>query len=342
MSQINTVVPRSYARLGANHGYVIEGDVAQLHADVELSENPPHVGNWALQLWACDTPHVSGPLAGVKVAEAALNGSSDRSEHAWRLDAEAEARVPGGQRDYAMVLVLASGDAGHFTQVHDFANYPARQRFATPHFDGSVGYQIDGTDVVLEADALRNPRDADNISGSLCLELWALSEPYLGGTAGGHCLARSDLGRLHGQSSLHAVSERVEFSTPPAGSWEVVLMLREWAGAAGYVTRDFARFVVRYEVPETTPAAVAIAAKPTPAAAAIVAAPALEAEATPRSTQVNINRATLEELAAIKGLTRKVAAEIMKQRPFTSIDALLDVKGIGPKLLGKVRVHLTS
>ena len=195
MSQINTfTATRPYARLGANHGYVIDGDVAQLHADVELLDTPALAGNWALQLWACDQPHTSGPLVGVKVAEAALNGSLDSGESAPRLDTEAQAHVPGGQREYAMVLVLASSDAGH-TQVHDFANYPARQQFATPHLDGRVDYRIVGDDVVLEAERIRSARASNNISGSLRLELWALAEAYRGGTFDGHALGHVDLGR---------------------------------------------------------------------------------------------------------------------------------------------------
>lgn len=43
-------------RLGADHGYVVDGDVAQLHADVELFEDAGD-NRWALQLWACDAPH---------------------------------------------------------------------------------------------------------------------------------------------------------------------------------------------------------------------------------------------------------------------------------------------
>lgn len=145
MSQISTnTVPSPYARIGANHGYVIDGDIARLYADVELLHNPPLAGNWALQLWAGAAPHTGGPLAGVKIAEADLRAHVDAHDIAsWRLDARAEARVPGGQRDYAMVLVLASGDGTQCNQVHDFANYPARQRFVTPHLDGSVAYEID-------------------------------------------------------------------------------------------------------------------------------------------------------------------------------------------------------
>ena len=95
---------------------------------------------------------------------------------------------------------------------------------------------------------IRNPRVSDNISGSLSLELWALADSYRGGPFEGHALGRVDLGRLAGQTSLDAVIQRVPFSPPPAGNWEIVLMLREWAGPAGNVTRDFARFAVGYTV----------------------------------------------------------------------------------------------
>jgi len=342
VSQINTyTVPRPYARLGANHGYAIHGDVAQLHADIELLDTPPLTGNWALQLWACDQPHSSGPLVGVKVAEAALGGSLDVGESARRLDAEAHAHVPGGQRDYAMVLVLARGDAGHYTQVHDFANYPARQQFVTPHLDGRVGYRIDGDDVVLEAELIRNPRACDNISGSLSLELWALADPYRGGTFEGHALGRVDLGRLAGQTSLDAVVERGPFLPPPAGNWEIVLMLREWAGPAGYVTRDFARCAVGYTVSEPTPVSETKIAATTPQPSDGSAPVHVPAVIDQRPARVAVNRATAAQLAAIKGLSPKVATEIVKGRPYQSIDALISVRGIGPKLLVKLRTDLT-
>jgi len=99
VSRITTLPVRpSSARLGANHGYVIDGDVAQLHADIELLGTPPPAGNWALQLWACEQPHTGGQLVGVKVAEATVSGHLDLGESARRLDAEAHALVPGGLR----------------------------------------------------------------------------------------------------------------------------------------------------------------------------------------------------------------------------------------------------
>jgi hypothetical protein len=382
LSQISHITsPRPFARLGANHGYSIDGDIAQLHADVEVLGNPPLVGDWALQLWACDSPHAGGPLSGVKVAEAALARHPQFDDRRTRLDGETHARVPGGQRDYAMVLVLASGEGGHFNQVHDFANYPARQRFITPHLEGSVGYQLEGEFVVLTAEGIHNPRGPENLSGSLSLELWALTASYDGGAFDGHALGRLDLGRLAGQCSIPAVVAQVPFSPPPTGDWDVVMMLREWAGPIGYVTRDHARFAVPYLVGEATAvnsanaegivalpvmdspspndgivstetAEVVDAVTPEPVSTRVTESTSVSlpwpsapvpvkarAEAEPPA-RLSVNNASAAQLAAVKGLSRKVASEIVKRRPYASIEDLLDVRGIGPKLLDKLRPYL--
>ena len=257
------------AKLGANHGYRIEGDMALLYAEVEVPRSDSAARQWALQLWACEGPHEGGPLSGLKIAEAALSADALPEAQALRLDTEALARVPGGQRDYAMVLVLASGESGSFTQVHDFANYPSRQRFVTPHLDGSVGYHIEGDEVVITAERISSPRRMDNLSGSLSLELWALAAPHAGATLEGTQLATVELGQLAGQSTFEDISERVAFRAPAAGRWQIVLALREWAGELGYVTRDYANFAVPYEVAApaevTAPAAQAEPVKAEPA-----------------------------------------------------------------------------
>lgn len=324
MSQITTfTAPRPYARLGANHGYSIDGDVALLHADVEVLDVPSS-GNWALQLWACDSPHTGGPLSGVKVAEAELTTSAEAIEQVTRLTADAQAHVPGGQRDYAMVLVLASGERGHFNQIHDFANYPARQRFITPHLTGSVEYAVDGEQLVLKAEAVVNPREADNLSGSLRIDLWALTTPYIGGNFDGFLLGSVDLGRVAGQSLLPEIAASVPFIAPPTGEWHVVMMLREWAGPAGYVTRDYAGFAVPYVVPRE------ITLEP------VIARNDNKTESD-EPARVSVNTASAAELESIKGISKGVAKGIVKGRPFESLDALLEVRGIGPKLLEKLR-----
>ena len=323
----NFATARNAARLGPNHGYRIDGDIASLHAEIALELETSAQAQWALQLWACDTPFDGGALSGVKIAEAALP-LPERALEPQRLDAQAYASLPGGQRDYSMVLVLASGEPGAFDQIHDFANYPARQRFFAPHLDGSASFQIDGDQVVLRAERVRNPRSADNLSGSLALELWALPNEYHGGTFSGEWLAGVAIGRIPGDSSSDPIEQRMAFTAPKAGEWRVVLMLREW-GQDGYVTRDYCTFEEPYVVAAAKPASPPINGTPAPKPTAVV------------DGRISITHGSVEALAQVKGLTKKIAQEIVKARPFSSLDELVKVRGIGPKLLAKLRSQIT-
>src|SRR5687767_4114322 len=117
MEQITQHSSNTHAalRLGARHGYRIDGDLASLNAELSGSSSADLAQGWALQLWACDEPYAGGALFGTKVAEApiALSEQGDLlGEHA----AEAFAHIPAEQRDYSMVLVLASGTGGAFAQ----------------------------------------------------------------------------------------------------------------------------------------------------------------------------------------------------------------------------------
>lgn len=243
-----------WVSLGQNHGYRFEGDTAILNAELAIeplagSHERERAEHWALQLWACDAPHQGGPLQGIKVAEAAL--ALPYAHERDYLETAAFAQLPPAQRAYSMVLVLASGTGGAYDQVHDFSNYPARQEFAAPHLDGSVGYRFEDDAVVLQAEGVRNPRDVDNISGSLSLELWALRAPYVGGAFEGVLLGSAELERLEGQSETRGIERRVSLAQAPAGEWQLALMLREWTEAAGYLTRDFCNFANAYRVEST-------------------------------------------------------------------------------------------
>jgi competence ComEA-like helix-hairpin-helix protein len=73
------------------------------------------------------------------------------------------------------------------------------------------------------------------------------------------------------------------------------------------------------------------------------AAPASPVGATakaPAAMCVSVNAARVEELAAVKGLSPKLAEAIVKKRPFASLDELRRVKGLGANILAKVRSSL--
>lgn len=329
-------------RLGPNHGYAFDGDAVRLNADVTGTCEQP----LTLQLWACDTPFDGRPVGGIKVADVALPAGQTQ------IETLVAACPPAGQVAHAMVLTLVDPSDG---RVLDFANFPRWEHFSQPRIQGTAGFALLGEQVRLTVDGVDNPRAADNLSGTLCLELWALPAPFASnGLAGGQALAGVTLGSLAGQQSWSGLVHDLAIDVHPAGTWHLALLLREWT-AAGYVTRDFTDF----SIPVTWEAE--LAAPPTPVIEAVVipadVAPAAdeptaavqvveEAAAKPASKaskkkekssgKVSVNTASEAELAAVKGLTKAAAAAIVAARPFKTMDDLLALKGIGKKTLEKL------
>ena len=106
------------------------------------------------------------------------------------------------------------------------------------------GYCIQEDRVTLSIEQLLSNRSADNISGSLMLELWALPTQYLGGGFGGELLAYTSIAPLSGQCYLPNLCFNLPFTSPTPGQWYITLMVREWDGSQ-YITRDY----VNYENP---------------------------------------------------------------------------------------------
>ncbi len=341
-------------RIGLNHGYAFDGDSVQLDAEL-LVTNAEEAANqeWALQLWACEAPFNGQPVAAAKIAELPV-GALDTGSPAW-VSAFTAACPPAGQAGHSMVLVLAAGRDGRFDQILDYANFPRTETFLQPRLVGSTGFSVGETTVSLSVDGIDNPRGADNLSGTLSLELWALDAPFSNGSPEGVQLAASTLGSLAGQGSWQGLTLDLPLAARPAGTWHIALLLREWT-AFGYITRDFTNFALplSWEAEAVT----APAAKPAAAAKPVVAAkaaaeakpapkakPAAKPAAAPKAaatpTTVSVNKASEAELAAVKGLPKAVASAIIAARPFKTLDELVKVKGMGVKMLDKLKGSLS-
>lgn len=218
---------------------------------------------------------------------------------------------------------------------------------------GNYGYAIQGNRVVITVDEIANRREPGNLSGTLALELWALEKPYVGGPFVGFALAATTIGELRGDHFLAGCRYDLLFKEPPAGEWHLALMLREWEGD-GYATRHWVNFDLPYCVTDKPVITrngtdnvinVDFAKKPAPPAASVEPAaatvpPAPTKPAAPQAAGVSINTASHEELAAVKGVTKKLAENIIASRPHASLEDLLKIKGMGEKLLDKVREAL--
>ena len=325
-------------RLGSTHAYGFSGDHVRLDAELLVAASAKvDDRDWALQLWACAEPFDGHAGAGTLVAQVPIGPLSTESQQ--YVGAEGAAFPPAGHGTHTMVLVLAAGHDGRFDEVHDYANYPRRESFAQPEINGPAGFELGDDSATLHAAGITNPRAPDNLSGTLSLELWALTAPYTSGKPDGVPLAASQLGCLGGQQAWHDVRVDVPLASQPAGSWHIALLLREWT-PIGFVTRDYANFAQPVSWPETTAATPAPEAEPaTKPAKATAKSKGKASKAKPAA--VSINTASSAELAAVKGLSKTVATAIVAARPFASLDELLKVKGLGNKLLDKLKGSLT-
>lgn len=326
--------------------YQVNGDLAQLRADVCIADDDlARTHDWELQLWACDPGIDPLDADGVKVAELRLDASNVRAGEVYTLDGWTAAHPPAGTSDCTMVMTLSEGEPGREPVLHDIAVFPNLERFIQPKLAGKVACHFESGDVVLEVGRITNPRAADNLSGTLALELWALPADYHGGAFEGVLLARAEIAPLAGQQECVDLRLRIPGNELPADAQRLTLMLREWT-SIGFLTRDYAGVVATRTIPaekapveEAKPVAAerqvpSVAAKLAEQATPVVPETARREAA---NAAVSINRASAEELAAIKGLGKAAIQGIIAARPYSSVEEVVRAKGMGPKLLAKLR-----
>jgi len=328
--------------LGETHGYRFDGDFVHLNADVNFADADLDAGDaWSLQLWASENGFGDSGLSGVKVAELPIVPMTGGITAA----ASCIAIPPAGAAAHELALALVSIAADGQPKVRDLAVYEASENFFQPRLVGNVSCTLDDCVATLTIEAIANPRAADNLSGTLALEVWALDAPYAGGDWAGSPVASVIVGILAGANEWSDCRFEVPAAMPADGA-ALTVMLREWT-PAGYVTRDYRNFaaapakvVAPVKAKPAAKAKTAAVAKPAVAAKAPVAAAkpvekAVAAKAVAKT--VSINQASEDELAAIKGLPREVARAIVAGRPYAKLDDVCKAKGMGLKKLAKLR-----
>lgn len=381
--------------IGENYSYTFSGDYVQLEVDIAV--NASEESTVSLQLWASAAPFAGGLLQGVKVAEVAcgtLTGNTHISECA-------PAYVPAGHVSYFMVLALVASPLNEQDLIVDYANFAQPQAFIVPRMNGKIVVDVQGDAADISIEQIENPRIATNLSGTLALELWSLSEPYTGASFNGVQLGSVLVGTLLGQTSWSNKVIHMQLTTPIGEN--LVLMLREWTGS-GYITRDYytveqaAVTVVSEPVEATvveehpildliekveeiveavTPFVESVANKVGSVVSALVEAaeqlieeaeksiiqepeditpepvaaepevvkPAkkassrvLKAKPEPK-TVLSLNAVAEEQLTELKGISKAVAKAIVEARPYARWDEVATVKGVGGKLLIKLKAN---
>lgn len=334
--------------LGENHGYRFEGDFVHLNAEVSFSDADLATGqSWALQLWAGDG-FESNKLTGVKVAELPVQAMAGGLATAgW-----CAAMPPAGAHDQALALALVAFAADGTPQLRDLAVYPCRQNFFQPSLVGEVNCTLAAGTASLSIDQITNPRSPDNLSGTLTLEVWALDASYAGGGWTGSPVATVILGVLAGGDSWSACRFDVPAAAIPENAAALTVMLREWT-SAGYVTRDYRNFPAptlaaakkagesKAKAPAAKKAAPKAAAKKEKVTEKVSSKTEGKVADPKKAPLVSINKASEDELAAVKGISRALAKAVIAGRPYASLDDVSRAKGMGPKTLKTLKDFLS-
>lgn len=224
-------------------------------------------------------------------------------------------------------------------------------------FNGSYGFRVHGDRITLTVQQINNHRSFDNLSGTVAIELRGYRQD--GAEA---VLASTTIGQFSGQHYLSNCEYDLIFTAPEAGQWQLALELREWNGS-DYELIDSQPFDVPYVVawqptvveptvtPTTKEKVVSIEEAPTtPVSKPVKSKKPTEQDKAPKAKKtapekedsglISINQSSLEELASVKGMPKKVAKEIVEKRPHTSWEALLKIKGMGPRMLKKLKKAL--
>ena len=382
--------PSSVA-IGKNYAYTFSGDYVQLEADLTVSS--PETSAVSLQLWACASPFTGGILQGVKVAEVLCDAMTTDTHISERT----QAYVPAGHASYFMVLVLVANVLGEQQTIISYAGFARPQQFLLPRMSGNISFQIENDAAEVTIDTIENPRDSKNVSGTLALELWSLTNRYEGASFNGVKQGSVLLGTLLGQTSWLANVIHINLASKPIVGNHLVLMLREWVGN-GYITRDYYHLeqqefsapvegnVVASEHPvmdwiekvesvieavtpfvETVAHSVgSVVSALVDVAEQIIEEAEREIEPEPKVVEeekeeaakpvkktatrklkpapepkviLSLNTITEEQLVAVKGISNAVAKAIIDGRPYARWGDVSSVKGVGGKLLIKLKAH---
>ena len=321
------------ATFGDNLGYRFTTDLVELNADIQCSPSAPVGQDWAVQLWADNA---------IKIAELPLGPLFPDDLGRISVSGAAPVRIPAGERFHALSLSLVSGERGAYDCFHDRREFPRLQRFHQPCLKGSIDCRCSADDeLIIEIAGIENPRDADNLSGTLALEIWSLEAPYEDQAWDGVLVASFSIGRLNGQS-VWSNARFVAQNAPLPATGYLTLMLREWT-PDGYATRDY-RPLERptnpssaVEAPEVV-AEVSVVEAPT-----VVEAPEVVAEVTVAPAPVVVEapevvaEVSVAPAPAVAEAPDVVAEVRVVEAPVAALDERPPVKSLGARLMEKAR-----
>ncbi len=209
----------------------IEGDCVTLN--ISGLENKGPAVKPIVQVWAAPrVPSKTDPI-GILLGEMQMLELAEKSTvEDVRLYLSPLDSVIG--EFYIFVTVKPNADV---VTIDDMYVLPEKYNFIHPRILEPVSLTFSEDAYALSVAGIENPREKGNVSGSLCLELWAFTTPFQGGAPSGIHLGGIENLKVIADKPMGPI-ENIFKPTLPVGKFYLALLLREWAGAC-YVTRDY-------------------------------------------------------------------------------------------------------
>jgi hypothetical protein len=214
------------------------------------------------------------------------------------------------------------------------------------------GYRIENDRVIISIQRIANDRVEGNLSGTLQIQLCAFQQGV--GNSEAVVLASTMIGEIKGQHFLSDCHYDLVFQQPPNGTWQLALQLNEWDGV-DYTLCDSAYFDVFYQIEPSSDSSAPVmqvdeleSEKAAPAPKTTTENPVAKKTKEVKKNAIGyadgylaINKSKVDKLLKVKGVPKKVLEKLVAERPFRSEKAVLNVKGMGPVMLGKIVAELS-
>lgn len=187
-----------------------------------------------IELWACPSLPENDSATGQRLASVSLDTlAPGATRERLELSALATASVRG---KFQLILAVAKAESPELWE--DQRLIEGAREFVHPELIDPVEFAVSPAGTEVSLGGYRSERPADNVSGSLSLDLWAEPAPCVDGVPVGHLIGQLSQGTINGGEVRDGATLRYLPADLSPGTYTLCLMLREWNGES-YLTRDF-------------------------------------------------------------------------------------------------------
>jgi hypothetical protein len=223
----------------------VTNSVLNLKVAKVTHDGPGTTGSLRLRLWATASAYHGGTITGYVMGTYQFQSQLGPNQYYHDVNVNVPFTAPPDGNYYTTLSLEEYLGSGWY--IMSYVTYDSTSHFgggsqgdSQLSLQGNASWQITDSVLTLKVDKVVN--DGAGSSGSLRLRLWATEAAYGGGTIRGYVLGAYQFSRpLEAHEYFYAISQQVQFTRPPDGTYHTTLTLEEYT-STGWVIRDYLGF----------------------------------------------------------------------------------------------------